>query len=70
MNEWQRTKVWPPEGLTDRILYVGNDYSLYTEVPLTVDAYDNYKVNFTASNGEFNRWTTQVGGPVIFQDRK
>jgi putative CocE/NonD family hydrolase len=67
---WTTTKVWPPEGFTPTDLYFGSGGTLSPSAPNTAEGADPYKVDYTATTGEQNRWHTQMGGgDVIYPDR-
>jgi uncharacterized protein len=69
-NAWKETNVWPPKGIQTQTLYFGEDRSLVHTEPLSLDRYDIYTVDFTASTGEENRWMGQMGRPVKYGDRR
>jgi putative CocE/NonD family hydrolase len=67
---WNETKVWPPEGFTDSIWYLGPDRTLQSSAPSGDTGKDSYTVDYEATTGQANRWYTQMGGPdVIYPDR-
>jgi uncharacterized protein len=68
--QWQDTKVWPPEGF-DRAtrLYFTESHALSPGPPATVTASDIYPVNFTASTGKQDRWTTELNLDILYPDR-
>jgi uncharacterized protein len=63
-NEWKSTHEWPIRGTRLQRYYLDTDNSLSTAQPST-DGRDSYKVDFEASTGPANRWSTQAGGPRI-----
>jgi putative CocE/NonD family hydrolase len=69
-NAWKETSDWPPKGIQTQTLYFSEDWLLVHTKPLSLDGYDNYAVDFTASTGEENRWMGQMGRPVKYGDRR
>jgi putative CocE/NonD family hydrolase len=69
-GEWHDTKVWPPQGF-DRAtrLYFAENHALSPRPPATVNASDVYPVDFTASTGKQDRWTTELNLDVLYPDR-
>jgi putative CocE/NonD family hydrolase len=54
---------WPPGEVTMQRLWTDEGGSLSPERPQG-DGRDIYEIDFSASTGATNRWTTQMGGPV------
>ena len=69
-GQWHDTKVWPPQGF-DRAtrLYFTENHALSPVPPATVTASDIYPVNFTASTGKQDRWTTELNLDILYPDR-
>ena len=69
-GQWHDTKVWPPQGF-DRAtrLYFTENHALSPRPPATVSASDIYPVNFTASTGKQDRWTTELNLDILYPDR-
>jgi uncharacterized protein len=67
---WHETKVWPPQGF-DRAsrLYFAENHALSLTQPTAATASDIYPVNFTASTGKNNRWTTELDLDILYPDR-
>jgi putative CocE/NonD family hydrolase len=72
---YHETEVWPPLGVKNQLMYFGANGLLQTEKPTSTnrpspspDGADTYKVNFSTTTGKKNRWTTQMGGPVLNLD--
>ncbi len=64
---WRITPSWPPANIGEARWYLGAQQRL-TQKPN--GGHDLYKVDFTATTGTTNRWTTQLGGgPVAYGDR-
>jgi hypothetical protein len=68
-HEWHETKAWPPPGLESRSrFYLSGDHTLSPKQPLAASASDSYTVNFAASTGKANRWST-VDQDNLYPDR-
>lgn len=68
-ERWKKTKIWPVAGTQNVRWYFSGDNSLSQTAPTLATGADTYKVDFSASTGEKNRWRTQLGGPVVYPDR-
>lgn len=68
-ERWKRTSVWPVAGTQNLRLYLAGDNSLSESAPTPAVGADTYKVDYESSTGEKNRWRTQLGGQVIYEDR-
>ena len=69
-NKWKTTDVWPPKGVAQRAWYFSPNNALSPSSPADADASDTYKVDFTATTGERNRWRTEAQGEdVVYADR-
>lgn len=65
---WRTTAAWPPANIAPRRWYLSGDHALSTVGPGGEP--DRYTVDFSATTGDANRWTTQLGGgPVDYGDR-
>ncbi len=62
---WRKTPSWPPTGLAACNYYFGAGNSLNTAPDASANGADNYAVDFTATTGKTNRWTTQLGGGIV-----
>lgn len=62
------TTSWPPEGVELRrfALSGGNKLTRGAATPGS----DRYAVDFTATPGTSTRWTTQIGAPAAYPDRR
>jgi uncharacterized protein len=70
VGKWKRTGTWPVEGFDAKTIYFDEDNRLSFTKPLNEEGSDIYKVDFTASTGQNNRWFTNVGGGIIaYPDR-
>jgi len=67
---WGRTETWPLKGIEEQIWYFGANHSLSSVRPAFAEGADAYKVDFTASSGEANRWMGQMGRSVRYGDRR
>lgn len=69
-GKWKTTTTWPIEGFNNKILYFAEDGRLSENKPVADSGKDTYKVDFTATTGESNRWFTNIGGgPISYPDR-
>lgn len=68
-EKWKTTKSWPPAGSETLRGYFNADNTLTLAAPTADAGADKYTVDFEATTGMKNRWTTQLGGPVTYPDR-
>jgi hypothetical protein len=68
-ERWKATGVWPPVGSTVQRLYLAAHNSLSLSPPQAEAEADEYTVDFEATTGKTNRWHTQLGFIVVYQDR-
>ncbi|MBV9956986.1 MAG: CocE/NonD family hydrolase, partial [Acidobacteria bacterium] len=68
-EKWKATKSFPVAGTTNARWYLSADNALVPNAPTLSAGADKYTVDFDATTGDKNRWTTQLGGPVIYPDR-
>lgn len=68
-EKWKATKSWPVAGSTNMRWYMSADNALTVSAPTLSAGTDKYTVDFDATTGDKNRWTTQLGGPVNYPDR-
>lgn len=69
-NKWKTTNVWPPKGVEQRGWYFSPNNALSPSAPADANASDAYKIDFTATTGERNRWRTEAQGEdVVYADR-
>jgi putative CocE/NonD family hydrolase len=64
------TPVWPPEGVAMRRLNLAAGNALVGEHAPTGGGADRYAVDFTATTGQATRWSTQIGTPAAYPDRR
>jgi hypothetical protein len=69
-QSWRTATQWPPAGIRPVRWFFAADGALDRAAPTEAQAADIYPVDFSASTGKTNRWTTQLGGgPVDYGDR-
>ncbi|HEX4198270.1 MAG TPA: CocE/NonD family hydrolase [Caulobacteraceae bacterium] len=69
-QRWRTTTQWPPAGVRPVRWFFAAGGALDRTAPTQARAADTYAVDFTATTGKTNRWTTQLGGgPVDYGDR-
>jgi uncharacterized protein len=69
-GQWHDSKVWPPRGFERASrLYFAENHTLSPALPVTATASDIYPVNFTASTGMQDRWTTELNLAILYPDR-
>lgn len=69
-DRWKSTSVWPVRGTKARRYYLEAGGGLGDRRPATVGR-DRYAIDFTASTGASNRWSTQVdGSDVVYGNRR
>lgn len=61
---------WPPEGQALIKYYLGSKGTLDTSPPLASKGMDEYPVDFSATTGTNNRWSTQMGRPILNLDNR
>jgi putative CocE/NonD family hydrolase len=69
-GQWHDTKVWPPQGFerASRFFFAEN-HALSPTPPVTSAGSDIYPVDFTASTGKQDRWTTELDLNILYPDR-
>lgn len=66
---WRTTGRWPPSGVAPVRWRFEAGNGLDTATP--VAGFDRYAVDYSASTGSTNRWTTQLGGGMVdYGDRR
>ncbi len=69
-EKWKSTHVWPPQGCAMQRWYLKPGRGLSREMPDEQAASETYRVDYSATTGERNRWWTEMGGgPVVYDDR-
>tara|TARA_B100000508_G_scaffold140192_1_gene140469 strand:+ start:15751 stop:17409 length:1659 start_codon:yes stop_codon:yes gene_type:complete len=64
-EKFHESDQWPVEGTEMANFYFQKDGGLSLEKPEEITGMDEYKVGFGVTTGERNRWTTQMGDPVL-----
>lgn len=64
-EKYRTSNVWPIKGTTETDYYFQKNGGLAHNKPLDSVGVDDYKVDFSVYTSEKNRWTTQMGGPVL-----
>jgi putative CocE/NonD family hydrolase len=63
-NRWKSTGVWPLPTTRQRRMFLDSNKML-SDQPSTQAGLDTYDVDFEATTGSDNRWSTQMGKPRI-----
>ncbi len=67
---WKSSPVWPVDGFTKTVFYFYPDGSLNETAPGDGEQTNRYRIDFSATTGQSNRWYTQLGGPPVdYPDR-
>lgn len=66
---WRTTAQWPPGDVTRTSFYFAPGGGLQKTAPASAGQ-DLYAVDFSASSGQATRWTTQIGAPAAYGDRR
>ncbi|MFN8529125.1 MAG: CocE/NonD family hydrolase [Anaerolineae bacterium] len=68
-DTWTTTDIWPPAGFeTPTRWYFGADGQLTQTAPTESTGADTYTVDFTTTTGTHNRWYTQIGGDIYYEN--
>lgn len=65
-GKWKTSNTWPIAGFDNKVWYFDANGSLSEKKTSDKTGEDIYKVDFTASTGESNRWLTNNGGGLLF----
>ncbi len=68
-EKWKMSHTWPPTGQSFQKWYFQEDNCLTTDEPKTTEGADDYKINYRASSGFFNRWMGPAGTPIDYSNR-
>ncbi len=68
-EKWKKTRIWPPIGQRIQRWYLTENNTLSISKPEDKIGEDNYKINFLATTGRFNRWWTLLGMPINYSNR-
>lgn len=69
-EDFKYSDVWPPTGQTRIKYFLDSNQKLNTSAPEELEGLDEYKVDFSASTGNNNRWTTQMGKDILNLDNR
>jgi putative CocE/NonD family hydrolase len=69
-EKFKETDTWPPAGSKKLRLYMEDDNRLSSKRPRTRRGKDEYVVDFEVTTGEYSRWQTQMGLPVLNLDNR
>jgi hypothetical protein len=67
-GQMQSTPVWPPAGVVSRTFFLAASHALQPAAGAV--GRDDYEVDFTATSGPETRWSTQIGVPPRYRDRR
>ncbi len=67
---FKTSDTWPPKGQTRVKYFLGKNRSLNPLAPNQTEGLDEYEVDFSASTGTNNRWTTQMGKHILNLDNR
>jgi putative CocE/NonD family hydrolase len=67
---YKSTETWPPAGTQSVEWRFGPDQALVAASTSTAAGTDRYAVDFSATTGEATRWSTQLGTPAAYPDRR
>jgi uncharacterized protein len=67
-NAWKQTQVWPLSGTREQRFYLDTGNILSTRPP-QAKGLDSYAVDFAATTGPGNRWSTQAGPAPAYGNR-
>lgn len=67
---FKSTDTWPPRGTQPLELRFGPEQTLLRPGAAATRGTDQYDVDFSATSGEATRWTTQLGVPAAYTDRR
>lgn len=63
-EKFLESDVWPIAGTEETKYFFNADGGLSSSAPVEAEGSDSYKVDFGVSTSKYNRWTTQMEGPV------
>lgn len=69
-EKFKYSDTWPPEGQSRRKYFLRSNQKLHTSAPNEAEGMDEYQVDFSASTGTNNRWTTQMGKDILKLDNR
>lgn len=69
-ESFKQSDIWPPKGQESIKYYLDANGKLDNSEPNEPQGMDKYLVDFSVSTGTNNRWTTQMGKPVLNLDNR
>ncbi|WP_209405408.1 CocE/NonD family hydrolase [Pseudozobellia sp. WGM2] len=69
-ESFKQSDIWPPENQERIKYYLNADGKLDNLEPDEPQGMDKYLVDFSVSTGTNNRWTTQMGKPILNLDNR
>lgn len=69
-ESFKTSDIWPPKGQTRVKYFLGSNQKLKSKVPEESQGFDEYRVDYSASTGKNNRWTTQMGKDILNLDNR
>jgi putative CocE/NonD family hydrolase len=67
-GEFRHTQVWPPNGVRESQFFLAPRNALTATLPRAGQI--DYAVDFSAETGANTRWSTQIGAPPAYPDRR
>ena len=67
---FKESDVWPPKGQQRLQYFLGSNGILKSSASEEASGVDEYTVNFDVSTGTNNRWSTQMGKPILNLDNR
>lgn len=67
---FESTETWPPAGTQSVEWRFGPDGALVSAAAATTAGSDRYAADFSATTGDATRWSTQLGTPAAYPDRR
>ncbi|MFX1558929.1 MAG: CocE/NonD family hydrolase, partial [Promethearchaeota archaeon] len=68
-ERWKKSHTWPPPSQFFQKWYFQEDGILTTDIPEQLEGADEYRINFRASSGLFNRWMGPAATPIDYSNR-
>jgi len=69
-EKFKTTDIWPPKGQERVKYFLTENQGLNDEPQMNEEGFDLYEVDFTASTGTNNRWSTQMGKHILGLDNR
>ncbi len=64
-EKFKQSDTWPPVGENRLKYFLDENNRLSTTLPVNMDGFDEYMVDYEATTGSNNRWTTQMGKHIF-----